>query len=150
MSDTIDSRDVTDRAKAGGWGLPEGWTVRAEISPDLDARPTEYDCYTPAQVRAWREDVWQFVHVSVRVTDAHGREWGSDGLGANEYGRFPLTDEDGTETGDSYPDPFEQVTESDMLNNAMREAFDQVRQFAANSTITMPPGAKAAPGAVSE
>jgi hypothetical protein len=42
---TIDKIDVTDRAVSGGWTLPAGWTVRADMSYDDGIGGTEYGDY---------------------------------------------------------------------------------------------------------
>lgn len=41
--------------------------VRAEIHADNDAKPQDYDCYTPKDIRGWSEDDWHFVGVMLHV-----------------------------------------------------------------------------------
>lgn len=139
MSETIEWVDVTDRAKAGGWGLPDGWTVRAEISPDNDSHPDHFDCYDAVQVQAWRDDAWRFVVLSVHVEDADGRQWGASVVGANEYGRFPLVQEEG-DYQDAYPNPFGELAESDMINEALKDAVESTERFCDAEKITEPTG----------
>lgn len=136
--DTIEKADLTDRAIAGGWTLPDGWTVLADLSPDYDHGDPgeEYDCYGAAQVAAWRADEWAFGVVSVWVEDADGREWGRDVLGAVEYGCLPNEDEDGEVTGSAFIEPLEDrpaeysvIREYDMIGNALRDAAEQLAAF---------------------
>ena len=146
--DTIAKVDVTTRATDGGWQLPEFWTVAAEISPDYDTRPTDFDCYTPAQVAAWERDEWQFVVVSVFVEDADGREWGRDVLGGVEYGSFVLTDEQDNVTGADDVDPladkpgeYSVIREHDMIGEALRDAVRQLESFG-TPVLREPDGSK--------
>lgn len=131
--DTIDKRDVTDRAIAGGWVLPDGWTVTAELSYDHDrVLPSEYDCYSDAQITAWRNDEWGFGVVCVFVEDDHGRDWGRAIIGGVEYGHLP--NEDGTDS--TFVDPLEDVPasysvirEGDMIGEALRDAVERLEGF---------------------
>lgn len=136
--DTIAKVDVTERAIAGGWVLPNGWTVNADISPDYSIMDPyqEFDCYTLAQVDAWRRDEWRLVVVSVWVEDASGREWGRDVLGAVEYGTIPITDDTGTVLGHDCCDPltdnpaeYSAIREHDMIGNALRDAVQCLEEF---------------------
>lgn len=44
-------------------------TIVARIEPDLDTKPTDFDCYRPDEIAAWNADRWCFIGVvlSVRV-----------------------------------------------------------------------------------
>lgn len=133
MSDAIETVDVTDRATAAGWVLPDGWTVKADMTPD-DIHPIDDDeGLTSRQIEAWRQDEWWYVVVSVWVQDADGRKWGHDSLGAVAYGTLPNTDEHDEIQGepldihpltDSHP-----IQEYDMIGNALRDAVKQLEQF---------------------
>jgi hypothetical protein len=83
----------------------EGVKYRVQIEPDYDAKPTDYDCYTPKQVTAWGDDRWQFVGVVVSaLLDGLDPEWFTASLWGIEYGSLPLTDEADNLTGETYDD----------------------------------------------
>lgn len=137
--DTIDKQDVTERAIAGGWVLPDGWTVTAEISPDYDIdADKEYDCYTPTQLVAWHNNDWQFVMVCVFVQDADGRDWGRSIVGSVEHGYLPMTNDADeliseafsfTDALESAPGMYGPVREYDMIGEALRDATAELERF---------------------
>lgn len=143
---TIDKKDVTQRAIDGGWTLPPFWTVTAEISPDYDASPMDYDCYTPHQVEAWRNDAWTFVVICVFVEDASGRQWGSSVLGGTEHGWFTSTDEEDNVISESFcdaltdkPGEYSVIREHDMIREALEDAVSALADFG-TPVITSPDG----------
>jgi hypothetical protein len=144
--DTIESCDVTSRAVAGGWKLPEGWTVCADISRDDDIHPAQQgEAYEGEMLAWWKRDEWQFVNVSVWVQDRHGREWGRDVRGGCEYGYLPVT-EPGIAHGSVFVNPltdapgeYSPIREYDMIGNALRDAVEQLATFG-TPIITEPAG----------
>jgi hypothetical protein len=133
MSDAIDTRDVTDRATAGGWVLPDGWTVKVDISPDdLTLDYWDDEVYSEYQTRAWENGDWQFVIVSVWVEDAAGREWGRDVLGGVEAGDFPSEDGDTSTWIDPLADKpaeYSVIREHDMIRGALVDTVRQLEEF---------------------
>ena len=138
--------DVTDRATAGGWTIPDGWSVYADmIEDDLDVA-REFECYDAAQLDAWRRGDWSVVVVSVWVEDGSGREWGWGNLGGVEHGRLPVTEEDGTVTGYVDVDALEPrigeysvIREHDMIGEALRDAVAELERFG-TPMLTEPAG----------
>jgi hypothetical protein len=59
--------------------------MEAAIYPDIEAKPTDYECYTPEQIEAWKRDEWHFVGIVVEVR-FEGRVVGEDSLWGLEYG----------------------------------------------------------------
>lgn len=43
-------------------------TLRATLHEDTDTKPTDYDCYSPEQIEAWRRDEWFFVGMVLSVS----------------------------------------------------------------------------------
>jgi hypothetical protein len=60
------------------------WRIRLE--PDWDTKPTEFDCYSEADIIAWKRDEWRYVVAIVNDEDTGVRSV----LGGVEYGQ--LTD----------------------------------------------------------
>lgn len=144
--EAIEHVNITDRAVAGGWVLPDGWTVQADLTRDdaINDPATEYgegSAFGPVQVAAWQRDDWAFGVVSVFVSDGHGREWGSSVLGAVVFGDFP--DDDGNVTTilplDDKPAEYSVIREYDMIGEALREAVKSLESFG-SPVITEPPG----------
>lgn len=135
--EAIETRDVTDRAVSGGWQLPGGWTVRADITYDdaanAHAPDNEGDAFDdPAIIAAWKADRWTFVMVSVWVQDSSSREWGRDLLGACVHGDFPAFDpatNRASDTETNMVDGFDAVTDHDMIRNALLDAVEQLQDF---------------------
>lgn len=65
-----------------------GIKFTVETSPDYEARPNDFDCYTPRQIAAYEADEWNFVVVSVELHDE------TEYLGGVESGHYLMTDED--------------------------------------------------------
>lgn len=42
-----------------------GITFVATLEHDTDTRPTDFDCYTPEQIRDWKNDEWRYVGIVV-------------------------------------------------------------------------------------
>ena len=82
----------------------------AYVVPDEDCLPSDFDCYTPKQLEAWRNEDWYFVGVYV-VASINGIDLSMSSLWGIEYGEFPLTDEN---------DNLESVTSLDLANLASR------------------------------
>lgn len=78
----------------------DGFDFKVKIEKDTDCTPDDADCYTPTQVRAWRNDEWEYVVIAVTPTrhgvTVHGA---TQSLAATEYGEFILTDEMDNITG---------------------------------------------------
>lgn len=135
--ETLDKKDVTDRAVSGGWTLPDGWTVTADISPDHDTNPSaDYDCYTSQDISAWRNDDWLFVVIGVFVQDDNGRDWGRSIMGGCEHGWITSTDEHDNVTGGTYvdaladpPGEYSPIREYDMIAEALRDASAELERF---------------------
>lgn len=77
-----------------------GFDFKVKIEKDTYCTPDDADCYTPAQVRAWRNDEWEYVSVTVTPTrhgvTVHGA---AQSLAGTEYGEFLLTDDMDNITG---------------------------------------------------
>lgn len=69
-------------------GTVDGFDIVAYLVPDTDSAPTDFDCYSPEQIQAWREDEWQYVGTIVTASRA-GIELGSASLWGSEYGFLP-------------------------------------------------------------
>jgi hypothetical protein len=61
----------------------KGVFFQVDIDPDYDCKPTDSECYSDADVKAWRADAWRYVGVTVSVRDypsistaLWGLEWG--------------------------------------------------------------------------
>ncbi len=88
----IESRIIPDATVPGlSW--------RVTVFPDYDVTPSDADCYTPSQVKAWEAGEWQYVGVVVTPVIAD-TEFVScdDSLWGLEYGAYLVTDEDDNET----------------------------------------------------
>lgn len=142
MSDAIATTDLTARATAGGWVLPEGWTVQADLSYDdaitgpddymsVEDEEPEYQDHA-RMVREWfaRGD-WGYGVVSVWVQDAAGREWGQSVIGGIEMGTYP--NEDGSsvfiEPLEDTPGEYNVIREYDMIGEALRDAVKALQAF---------------------
>ena len=103
-------------------GEIDSWTVesngiryRVDLDPDYDARPDDYDCYSPEAQTAWLRDEWRYVGVTV-TPQVSGTDYtdtypsASAALWGVEYGTLPATAEDAEITQDraainKYPVP---------------------------------------------
>jgi hypothetical protein len=93
MSGDIDSRTVADTDIAG-----LSWLITVDY--DRELTEPEGDCYTSKQAEAFRAGDWNYVSVGViPVIDGIRLRALADYLGAVEYGRYVLTDDDDNETG---------------------------------------------------
>ncbi|MEV4454454.1 hypothetical protein [Microbispora sp. NPDC049633] len=86
----IDSREITR----------DGITYRVDVYPDTDATPNDADCYSPADIAAWRRDDWHFVGVvvtpivnGVEIGGADASLWGLQYGWAPSWRRYIDTDE---------------------------------------------------------
>lgn len=135
MSDAISTVELTERAIAGGWTLPEGWKVFADITHDdaIVDLAKEYDCYSERQITAWRNDDWMFVFVSVWVEDNSGRQWGQFGIGGLEYGDVPGYEDDALDYSlnplEDIPGEYAPIREHDMIGEALRDAVKALDEF---------------------
>lgn len=77
--------DIIDRKDLG---VVDGFKLEAVIVPDFDASPMEAECYSPADVEAWKNDSWSYVGTIVTAS-REGVELGSASLWASEYGWSP-------------------------------------------------------------
>lgn len=64
------------------WSV-EGFDITARVEYDHDTRPTDFDCYDDAQIKAWRDDEWFYCGVvlavsrnGVELTDHAASLWG--------------------------------------------------------------------------
>jgi len=115
--------DLTDRARAGGWILPDGWSVKADLTYDDRLHPAhDGDWATPDQVRAWSQGTWEYTTVSVWVQDRRGREWGSAALSGLVYGGLPRA---------GFCDPLtdDTIAEHDMIREALEDAVSNLEDF---------------------
>ena len=96
MRGDIERRTIADLTVPG-----LSWLVTVDYDQDLTE--PEGDCYTPKQVEAFQRGDWHYVVVGVTPVVA-GVELDdlADYLGAVEYGRYVLTDEDDNVTGTVY------------------------------------------------
>lgn len=39
-----------------------------EIHNDYDVKPTDFDCYSPADIKAWENGEWHYVGAALRIT----------------------------------------------------------------------------------
>lgn len=62
-------------------------TITATALSDEDANPDEADCYTEENVAAWKNNLWAYVGMDVRVLWA-GREIGQASLWSIEHGQL--------------------------------------------------------------
>jgi hypothetical protein len=46
----------------------EGFDLCARVWRDSDTKPTEYDCYEPADIERWKNDEWFYCGVVVSVS----------------------------------------------------------------------------------
>lgn len=60
-----------------------GVFFQVDIDPDHDPKPTDFECYSDADIKAWQEGAWRYVGVTVSVrehpsitTSLWGVEWG--------------------------------------------------------------------------
>lgn len=143
MSDYV---DLTERATAGGWTLPEGWSVRADRVPDeFHSDPhTEYgtdSAYGQVQQDAWLAGRWWWEIVSVWVQDASGREWGRDNMGGIEAGMFPQDDGSTLDLDPLEDEPanYSVIREHDMIGEALRDAVKALEEFG-TPVLTEPEG----------
>lgn len=63
----------------------EGFDFVARLQYDTDTKPTDSECYTPEDVRRWRDDEWFYVGVvlsvsrnGVELSDHAASLWGID------------------------------------------------------------------------
>lgn len=75
----IDSREL---------GETQGFDIRAELLPDPDTRPQDFDCYSAVDIEAWKQDQWSFVTTKITASRA-GIELGNAYLGGSDYGQLP-------------------------------------------------------------
>ncbi|UBV21691.1 MULTISPECIES: hypothetical protein [Mycolicibacterium] len=76
---TSDSREL---------GEIQGFDIRAELLPDPDPRPQEFDCYSAEDIDAWKQDQWFVVTTKITASRA-GIELGNAYLGGSDYGQVP-------------------------------------------------------------
>lgn len=120
MSETLESKDVTEMARVAGYAFPADWTVTASTEADIDSDPYDADCYSPQDIAAWKADEWQYVGLIVTVADEDGHEWGSASIWGVDDG-FPL--EDGTTTS--------AIGRVDLLPDLITQAGDEANKSAA-------------------
>lgn len=134
------SIDLTDRAIAGGWTLPEHWTVTAESWDDdtVQRLEDEFDCYSPEDIDAFYAGAWGFAGVTVSVQDDAGRQWGQSTVGGFEVGQLPGTNE-WLNPLDDKPGQYSPIREHDMIGEALCEAVKALESFG-SPVLTEPTG----------
>jgi hypothetical protein len=65
--------------------------VIASMYPDTNANPLDADCYSDADIAAWKRDEWQYVGIVVTVT-LDGVEIGQSSLWGTEFGSLAETE----------------------------------------------------------
>ena len=106
----------------------EGWTINVTTTYD-DTVPTNYDCYTSAQVRAWERDDWYFCGCIVTAS-REGVQLGEASLWGIECNLFTYTDEDDNVIGQGWVGPSKEVVD-DLIAEAIEDAKDNLRRLAA-------------------
>lgn len=107
-----------------------GFDLRMEIDYDPFASVSDYDCYTPKQVKAWENDEWYFVSVEVIASKA-GVDLGSASYGSIEYGYYTITndkDELSEQTEITIEDIEGYVT-SELAGEAMSRAEEKLAEL---------------------
>lgn len=94
----------------------DGIEYRVTLTHDTDVRPTDYDCYTPADVAAWGRDEWCYVVVKVAaIIPGFDVSESDDYLGGVEYapagyaGFTATIDDDYIRDAHPVPDMIEEV-----------------------------------------
>jgi len=139
--EAIATVDLTERATAAGWILPDGWTVHADLTYDDHTAPDDFmsvDDHEPEyrdherMIREWfhRGD-WGYGVVAVFVQDARGRDWGCSILGGVEMGTYPNSDGTSTfiEPLEDTPGEYSVIREHDMIAEALRAAVRELAAF---------------------
>lgn len=62
----------------------DGFTIRIDVRPDEDSTPFDSECYTPAQIAAWRRDKWFYVGYVYTAT-LEGVELGTASIWGTEW-----------------------------------------------------------------
>lgn len=69
----------------------DGITYRVDLDPDTDSTPDDAECYSPSDIKAYRDDLWSYVGVTVTPlvagAGASAATWGV------EYGVMPAETE---------------------------------------------------------
>lgn len=63
----------------------EGVSFTVTLYVDLDSTPFDADCYSAADIQAWRNDLWSYVGVILTTTMSQASVWGV------EYGQLADT-----------------------------------------------------------
>lgn len=121
--------DTTD-SRVGTTFTQDGWTVRVDTQPDTDSSPSDADCYTPAQIRAWYLDQWSYVGCVVTVS-REGAELGSASLWGIESGYYTYTTEDDTVTGRGWVGPYTEAVD-DLIAEAIADAQARLARLCAS------------------
>ena len=74
MRDMIDTKEFEH----------DGFTVRIKVVYDTDVTPHEFECYSPEQIEAWREDQWFYVGY-VYTASRNGVELGESSIWGSEW-----------------------------------------------------------------
>jgi hypothetical protein len=46
----------------------EGFTLKATVQEDSDTKPTDFDCYSEKDIKAWRNDDWFYCGLVLSVS----------------------------------------------------------------------------------
>lgn len=104
-----------------------GFDLRAEIVPDSDNSPDEYETYSRAALDAYERGDWNYVGIIVTASRA-GIDLGSDSIWAVEYGLLPLGDGEVSEIIDPLRDEDGSLAyyRADLIDNAVADARMQL------------------------
>lgn len=139
--EALATTNLTERAIAAGWILPDSWTVHADLTYDDATTPDDYTSVEDHEpeyrdhermIREWfdRGD-WGYGIVAVFVQDAHGRDWGRAILGSVEMGTYPNADGTSTfiEPLEDTPGEYSVIREHDLIAEALRDAVRELEAF---------------------
>lgn len=116
MNDEIDYRDLPDI---------DGLQIRVSYAHDYDAKASDYDCYSDADIKAWHNIRWFFVVLHVEAT-FDGQTYGDVYLGAVECGECA----DGTDA-----DPFAHEAITELAHEAVTDAKKAMETLRAKLVI---------------
>jgi hypothetical protein len=102
------------------------FTLEARIEPDDDTKPTDYQCYSPEQIEAWRKGEWAFVGLvldvyyrNIRLVDYAASLWAI---------AYDLNDDN------SYLDEVVKDLEEEALKEG-RQTLDEIRSVKAYNRV---------------
>lgn len=130
MTDFEIPNDSTD-PRVGTTFTQDGWTIRVGTEPDDVSSVADADCYTPAQIAAWKADEWSFVGCVV-TAEREGIELGRAALWSMESGYWTYTDQDDRVLGHGYVGPYTEAVD-DLIAEAIADAADMLARLCVGS-----------------